>query len=598
MAAVIQLETVSKSFSAEPLLEGISCTIQAGERVALIGPNGAGKSTLLQLMNGSLEPDGGELRRQKDLRHVYTAQKFTPTAGQSVGDWLAAAWQLELPPHQRTARSDRLLRALDIDTQQELAALSGGWQKRVQLIAGLMQEPECWLLDEPTNHLDLDAVLWLQDELLQFRGTLVVISHDRYFLNQVCDRVLDVNRCYPGGLLDCSGHYDDYLEQREATLQAQQREQASLANEHRREQAWLARRPKARTTKAVSRIKRAGHIAEDLAAVQQRNQQRSLAAPGFDGSGRRTQQLLLGDGLEQRYGELLVFRDLDLQLCAGERLVLLGANGSGKTTLLDLLAGDVEPVAGALKRAHELKTLRFSQDRSQLDQQATLKHIICPDSDQVVYRGRAIHINAWLQMFLFTAQQLDQRIRNFSGGEQARILLMRMMLQQADVLLLDEPTNDLDIPAIELLEQMLIDFEGAVVLVTHDRYLMEAVGSDFLALEPGATPRRVGSYRQWEQQQRREQPTATTDADTQTDRTSAEPESGSLSWEEQKELRGIEKRVLKAEADLEAISARLDAAANSQDSSEFVRLSKAFEDAQQAVEDLYTRWQELEERIP
>ena len=284
-------------------------------------------------------------------------------------------------------------------------------------------------------------------------------------------------------------------------------------------------------------------------------------------------------------------------LSARDRLVVLGKNGGGKSTLLDVLAQDASPKSGKLKFAHELRIVRFSQDRSQLDHSKTLKQMICPEGDRVFYRERSLHINAWLQMFLFRPDQLDQRIGAFSGGEQARILLSRMMLQEADVLILDEPTNDLDIPSIELLENSLLEFDGAVVLVTHDRYLMEVVGSQFLAMEIGQTPRRVGSYRQWEDQQHgKGEQTASVIDTSQSATAEAEAVAEALSWDEQKELRGMEKRIQKAEAKLEELSEQLASEALMRDIDAYQACNDEFQALQGEVEELYTRWQELEER--
>ncbi len=606
MAAIIQLESVSKSFSAEPLLQDVTFNVQAGDRLGLIGPNGAGKSTLLKMMANLESPDAGELRRQRDAFMLYTAQQVPFDGSLSVYDTLQSAWEIDLEDYERDSRIDRYLRSLEIDPDVKLGSLSGGWQKRVHLISGLMHEPDCWLVDEPTNHLDLAAVLWLQEQLQQFRGTIVLISHDRYFLNEMATRIIDVNNCYRNGFLDVAGNYDAYLVGRDAYAAAQLQEQSSLANQNRREQEWLARRPKARGTKSVSRIKRAGELESDLKAVSARNVQRSIGDVSFQGSGRKSQDLIVATALKQQFGDLHVFHDLDLHLSAGNRMVILGRNGCGKTSLLNILAGDVEQKSGTVKRAHELRIVRFSQDRSQLNMKATLRSVMCPEGgDRVAYQGRDLHINAWLQMFLFRPDQLDQLIGSFSGGEQARILLSGMMLREADVLILDEPTNDLDIPAIELLEQSLIEFNGAIILVTHDRYLMENVATHFLALNIGEQPVRVGSYRQWEDQQRQKNTKSSSNvvASDEVDYvepalTEAKPaaKKSSLSWNEQKELRGMESKIEKAEAKLEALQASLHADEAGRDAKMFERISKEILEQQEKNDALYARWQDLESR--
>ena len=593
MASILQCIDLSKSYSAEVLLQGISVAIEEGDRVGLIGPNGAGKSTLLKLMAEVESLDEGEIRVQRNLDVIYTPQHVPYESTQTIEQILNQAWQVECPDYERSARMDRFLRELEIDADTALGTLSGGWQKRVQLIAALMQQPGLWLLDEPTNHLDLEAVLWLQGHIQRFAGTVVMISHDRYFLNEVANRIMEVNNCYAEGLLDTRGNYDQFLEQRDAYMHAQRQTQQSLDNQHRREQAWLARRPKARTTKSVSRIKRAADIADELKVVSQRNNEQRLGDVGFHASGRRSQDLIVADEIAQQFDDLLVFDKADVHLSAKDRLVILGKNGSGKSTLLDILAGTASPKQGKIKFGHELRIVRFSQDRSQLDQNATLKQVMCPDGDRVFYRERALHINAWLQMFLFRPEQLDQKIGDFSGGEQARILLSGMMLQEADVLILDEPTNDLDIPSIELLEQSLLEFNGAIVLVTHDRYLMEQVGTQFLAMQIGQVPRRVGSYRQWEDQRLSYEQVE--ESDSAQDDASAE-QIEELTWEEQKELRGMEKRIHKAEEKLEMLSQELLKENVASDASLYQSANDAFLAQQARVDEMYTRWEALEER--
>src|SRR5574339_55857 len=366
-----------------------------------------------------------------------------------------------------------------------------------------MLEPDVLLMDEPTNHLDVEGILWLESLLKTEARAFLVVSHDRRFLESIASRMLELNRCYPSGVFEANGSYSDFLEQRDAALQAQAEYQASLANRVRREVEWLRRGPKARSTKAKARIDAAGRIIEELDEIESRQ---STASVGIDftASGRKSKQLLVTTGLATSIGGRPRIRHLDLHIGPGDRIGLMGPNGSGKSTLLKVLAGTLKPDAGTITRADRLRVVAFEQHRESLDQQTTLRRALAPSGgDTVIYQERVVHLVAWSKRFLFRPEQLDLPVSRLSGGEQARLLIAQLMLQPADLLLLDEPTNDLDIPTLDVLEDSLMEFTGALVLVTHDRWLLDRLSTRLLTLDGTGHAEWFADYAQWEVAQTR-----------------------------------------------------------------------------------------------
>ncbi|MHC5067122.1 MAG: ABC-F family ATP-binding cassette domain-containing protein [Planctomycetota bacterium] len=596
MSTLLSVRDISKGFTVEPLFEGLSVSVASGDRLAVIGPNGSGKSTLLAIMAGALAPDGGErtLRGGTVLAHVRQAEAFAAEA--TVASALAAELG-HLPEHERAATVARLL-ALGgfADADQAVAALSGGWRKRLAICAALALEPEVLLLDEPTNHLDLPGVLWLEDLLRSGRWTCVVISHDRWFLDRIATRVVEINPRFVGGCFNAGGDYQQFLQLRAEHVAGLQQQQESLANKHRREQEWLARQPKARTTKNAARIREAHALGAELEAVSRLNTTERKAGIAFNASERRTQDLIVAEGIAVERGGRQLFADLDCQLGPGIRLGVLGPNGGGKSSLLAALTGELALTAGRVKRAHDLRIATFDQTRSALDRDSTLRLALAPNGKSVEFRGRSQHVNAWASRFLFSTDRLEQRVGSLSGGEQARLLIAQLMLRPADILLLDEPTNDLDIPALEVLEDSLLDFPGAVALVTHDRFLLDRVCTDFVSINGDGSWRRVGSYRQWQDQQSQQPAAGVPSSPTAAAQPSSSPAASAtaLSYAEQKELRGIEGRIAKAEARVAALVEEMADPAVYSNASKLAQLQTKHDAEQATVDQLYARWEELE----
>jgi ATP-binding cassette subfamily F protein uup len=595
---IINAQGIGKAFGASPLFQSISFTISEGDRIGLIGPNGSGKSTLLGVLAGQIEPDTGNVAVRKHTRMSSVVQESQFQSGETVRSVVMKALeQSAVPEAERAGRLfETLGRAGFDDFDAEANKLSGGWRKRLAIAEALVQQPDVLLLDEPTNHLDLEGIEWLEELLRTAQFACVVVSHDRYFLENVATQTAELNRAYPDGLLRVPGNYSTFLEKKEEFLLAQEKHQESLENRVRNEIEWLRRGPKARTTKAKARINTANQLISELADLNARTRT-ATAKIDFSATDRKTKRLIELDRVSYKIGDRTLFSDLDFIITAGKRVGLVGPNGSGKTTLLRLLRGEMPPDAGEIRRADFLRVVYFDQNRV-LDPDVTLRRALAPDSDSVVYQDRVTHVASWASRFLFTSEQLNQPVGRLSGGERARVLIAQLMLQPADVLLLDEPTNDLDIPTLEILEETLLEYTGALVLVTHDRYMLDRVSTIVIGLDGRGNAAGFADYTQWEAwQTEQKQPTRTIVADSSKPARAADPAAKKrLSYMEAREFAAIEDRIAQAE---EVLQSRLAAAEDPKIASDAQKLITAHTEldaAQKAVDQLYARWAELEQK--
>lgn len=597
MGILVSCQTISKSYSSRPLFTDISFGIEERERIGLIGPNGAGKSTLLKILAGFVEPDSGSVvsRRQLRVSFLTQEQSFNPesTVEQIVTE---AAQEVDFEEHERAASVDSTLSEVGFpDRNAKAGSLSGGWRKRLAIACVLSQQPELLFMDEPTNHLDLEGILWLEGLLKKINLAYLVISHDRAFLESVASRVIELNPTYPQGFLSVKGNYSQFLEAKDQQVEAQVHQQQALASKVRREIAWLQRGARARQTKARGRIQDAGKLIEQLAEVKQRN---SLTAPveiGFDASGRKTKELLSLKKISKSMGGRQLLSEFDLVISPGTKLGIAGRNGTGKTTLLRIIADDLEPDSGTVKRADDLKVVWFDQTREQLDQSKSLKDSLSHQGESVTYRGRNMHIASWAKKFLFKPDQLNMPISYLSGGEQARILIANLMLKAADILILDEPTNDLDIPSLEVLEESLEDFPGAVILVTHDRMMLDSVSSYLLALDGKGKAEFFVDYEQYEQVA--EEFAAEEEVSTAKPEKPAKPAGkirSGLSTAEARELDRLPEKIEKKEAALKTLQADMNNPAHSSNYAKLEELMKQQELMQKELDTLFKSWEELE----
>ena len=602
MPPIINVQKISKAFAAQPLFQNVSFTVSEGDRIGLIGPNGSGKSTLLRILAGTETPDSGDVAKRKRLRLSYVEQDSHFEAGRSVRAVIERALKVSEnidtnygDSEQGAHFAETLGRAGFEDLEAEAAALSGGWQKRLAIVEALVQAPDVLLLDEPTNHLDLAGIEWLEDLLEEASFACVMVSHDRYFLENVAGEMAELSRVYPDGLLRVRGNYSAFLEKKEEFLHAQSKRQEALENLVHSEIEWLRRGAKARTRKSKARIDKAGELMGELADLNARTRV-GTAQIDFSATDRKTKRLIELDNVTCEIGDRTLFARLNFIITAGMRVGLVGPNGSGKTSLLRLLRGEWTPTAGEIRRADWLRIVYFDQSR-QLDMNMTLRRALAPEGDSVVYQDRVIHVASWAAKFLFTGEQLNQPVERLSGGERARVLIAQLMLQPADVLLLDEPTNDLDIPTLEILEESLLEFRGSMVLVTHDRYMLDRVSNIVLGLDGQGSAESFADYAQWESWQGEGKPDSKSRSAPVVAGFADSPsatKNKKLSYLEAREYAGIEQRIAEAERVLESKRADLENPAIASDASRLVAAHAEMESAQKNLEGLYARWAELE----
>jgi len=591
-------QDLDKAYGTLTLFTRVSFGIFEGDRACLVGPNGSGKSTLLEILAGLETPDRGTRSVHGRVRAGYVAQDPTFAEGASVEEAVEAVLG-HVDPDERPGRVALALGRAGIDdAHAPVDALSGGWRKRLAIARELAAEPDVLLMDEPTNRLDVDGILWLEELLVERARAFLVVSHDRYFLERVATRVLELDRAYPDGLFATDGTYSDFLARRDEFLRGQAAYEESLANLVRREIAWLRRGAKARSTKARGRIKEAGRLIEELEDAKARG---AIRAVGIEltGSQRRTRRLLAARGVGLARGGHRLFRDVEVTLTPGTRLGVIGPNGSGKTSLLDVLAGELAPDDGVIERAKNLRVVRFEQQRTGLDPTQTLRRALAPEGDTVTFQGRSVHVASWAKRFLFQPEQLELVVGRLSGGEQARIRLARLMLEPADVLILDEPTNDLDIPTLEVLEESLGEFEGGLVLVTHDRFMLDRLATAILALDGRGGAELFADYAQWEaaRETAREAPTTSRATSSGDAASRARTRSKRLGYLEQREWERMEQAILVAEKAVTACERSAEDPAIASDSAALQERYAALEAARAEVDRLYARWAELEAKI-
>ncbi len=600
MSTLFSCTSLGKSFGAHSLFEALSFSVHGGDRLGIIGPNGSGKSTLLKILCGQEEADGGGLSYAKFCRTSYLSQQDQFDDNATLAENLHASLEKEeMEEAEKYTAVQRLLGQGEFpEVDIKVGQLSGGWRKRLAICRAMLVAPDLLILDEPTNHLDIAGILWLEKMLTTLKpsSAWLVVSHDRRFLENCTNRIIEISAVYPAGSLQVTGNYSAFLEKREEFLQGQQEEEIRLANKARREIEWLRRGPKARATKAKYRIDEAHQLQDDLAAVQSRNRVLSEVQIDFSATGRKTRKLLeLQDAAKGWQGQPL-FSGVNLTLSPGSRLGLLGNNGCGKTTLMQILAGKEKTDSGTLRLADKVQIVHFDQKREGLDPELSLRRALAPDGDVVIFRGRSLHVVGWAKRFLFRPEQLETPVGQLSGGEQARILIADLMRQPADILLLDEPTNDLDIASLDVLESSLLDFPGALVLVSHDRFLLDRICDRVLGFDGRGKTAFYANYRQWLQEMQASLVAAGNNSKKVAKKNSSPAKRARLSYLDQREYDGMEEQLLAAEAVVEELEAELSAPEVAADPVRLESCWQELEEAKKEVDRLYNRWGELEEK--
>jgi ATP-binding cassette subfamily F protein uup len=625
MPVALSARGLAKTFGTRTLFSGVSLSIEDRERLALIGPNGSGKSTLLKLLAGMEHADQGEVDGRKGVRVAYVAQQDDFPAGVKAIDIVAkSALEAGLSSvhdeHEAMVEAQLLLDRMGFDaTDLSVDVLSGGQKKRLSIARQAVRQPDILLLDEPTNHLDLDGIRWLEAFLRAGPFASVVVTHDRAFLESVATRIIELSRAYPKGTFGVDGNYSEFLRRKQEFLDGQAKQEQALANQVREDLRWLSRGAKARRTKSKSRIDASHERIDELADLRSRNTVERSAEFDWAATGRLTHKLLVARAITKSLGGRRLFTDVDLVLSPGSVLGLLGPNGSGKSTLIRVLTGELEPDAptpeavqaaasavdmppgtpppGTIRRAERLRVVVFSQIRDGLDLGLTLKEALSPQTDSVIHQGRSIHIVTWARKFLFNAEQLKQPLRALSGGELARVHVARLMLEPADVLVLDEPTNDLDIPSLEVLEQSIEEFPGAVLLVTHDRAMLAGLSTSILALDGKGGARMFTDYDQWEAfSLAAAKPAAPKVAETPkaAEQPKAQPSKRKLSYNEQRELAGMEQAIERSETEVARLQGEMNDPGVLADPRRLQATCESLAKAEAEVARLYGRWQELE----
>ncbi len=627
----LTLDNVSLAFGHWPLLDGAALVIDKSERIGLIGRNGAGKSSLLKLVAGEIQADDGVVWRKPDLRMAFVAQEPTFTPGHTVFEAVAAgagpahgllsvyhaaahdaasgehhameelarlSHELEVHDVWRlNSRVEEVIARFDLVADARVETLSGGNKKRVALARALASEPELLLLDEPTNHLDFSAIEWLENQLAEFDGALLFITHDRAFLDRVANRIIELDR---GQLRQYHGNFSAYQIRKAEQLEVEAAQSRKFDKFWKQEEVWIRKGVEARRTRNEGRVLRLESLRRERAARRER-----LGQVGFslDAGGRSGQVIAEFDQVSHGYGGKVLIRDFSTRILRGDKLGLIGPNGAGKTTLIKLILGEIEPDAGRIKRGTRQEVAYFDQFRNQLDDEATLIETIAPGSDYVEIGGQKKHIIGYLEEFLFPAERARAKVSSLSGGERNRLLLARLFARPANILVLDEPTNDLDIDTLELLEQLLQDYAGTVILVSHDRAFLDNVATQSIAFagsvdNPGVLLELPGGYSDWLGW--RERVAAETVAAVAKPAVKPAPPApakarkSGLSYKEQKELEGLPQSIAALETEQAEVARQLTDPAVYADHTQAARLNSRSAEIEEALLNLLARWEELE----
>lgn len=602
---LLNAHKLEKAFASRTLFKNVGLSIEDKERVGLVGPNGAGKTTLLKILAGISDADDGQVTRKKNLKLGFLEQTPAFNKDETI---LSAILSKAVNPDDAYGKAYELIALLDLipfGDDFPVHKLSGGWQKKVALARELVLEPELLLLDEPTNHLDIPSILWLEEYLKAAPFSVLMITHDRLFLQRLATRIIDLDPRNPNYLLSVNGDYLQYVEAKEHELYAQQRQETVLKNTLRRETEWLRRGAQARQTKQKARIEAALELGETVNELSAKNRNQSVGLDFGEGE-RGPKKLIEATGLAKSYGDKVLFKGLDLMITPKTRLALLGHNGSGKSTLIKILQGLEKPDSGTVKIGAttssipaDIKISYFEQNRETLDPSLSILRNICPAGDYVMFHGEYLHVRSYLDRFLFSGHKVDLPVAKLSGGEQARLRIAQLMLKEAQILILDEPTNDLDSDTLNVLENSLSTFNGAVILVTHDRYFMDAVANQILAFPPDQLPDRhlqkFADYMQWEEWFTQIQQDMLSSTSNNTPKIAEQPKK-KLSFNEKFELENMEAAITKLEQDLAGLNEQTQDPNILKNPKELSKLHTQMAKIQTEIEDKYTRWSELSAR--
>lgn len=607
--ALITLNGVHLAYGHHPLLDGADLTIQANERIGLIGRNGAGKSSLLRLLDGRNQPDDGAINIAGHVRVATVEQEPTLDEALTIEETVMGEYDPDSEDWGRASRVRALIDKLELPPEARVGTLSGGMRKRVALISAIANDPTLLLLDEPTNHLDLDGIAWLETTLKQWPGSAIIITHDRRFLDSVATRIVELDR---GQLLSFPGNFTDWQGHKAQWLESQRLENARFDKLLAQEEIWIRKGVEARRTRNEGRVRRLERLRVERADRRERQGNVQLALDAGQRSGKLVAELV---DVSKSFGDHCVVKNYSTTIMRGDRIGLIGPNGAGKSTLLKLILGTLAPDSGTVKLGTNLSVAYFDQMRSQLDENATLADVINPGSEWIEIGGTRKHVMSYLGDFLFAPARAQSPVKSLSGGERARLLLARLFARPANILVLDEPTNDLDIETLELLEELLQDYPGTVLLVSHDRTFLDNVVTQTIASESdGKWMDYVGGYADWERQRKARKPRAAidqvkaaaatvtsasaskpTDAIQGSNNTSARPRQTKLAPWETKELNELPAMIQGLEAEQESLVAKLsDGALYKNDPGKFSEIQEKLTQIEAELTKKFERWEALE----
>jgi ATP-binding cassette subfamily F protein uup len=602
MPTLVSAHQISKSFAAKTLFKDISFAVDSSERIGLIGPNGAGKSTLLSLIAGQQKADKGSLSFSNNLRLAYLEQTPKLNPDLSVYDTLMSATDDPYDSN-NIQLAFELISKLELDSleggsEKKAGELSGGWNKKVALAKELMTRPNLLLLDEPTNHLDLESILWLEEFLNKSRDMAVLtVTHDRRFLQNVCSVIFDLNPQLPNGLLRTSGSYSAHLESKMMLLEGQKRLEEKRRNTMLQEKEWLARGPQARLTKQKARIERAYDLIDEVKNLENKNYKRALDLD-FGNNAKSPQKLIEAKHIEKKFADHLLFTNFNALIRPGHRYGLIGPNGAGKSTLLKCLTGRLAPDRGEIKINDDIEISYFEQGKDQIDLNQTVLRCICPEGDYVHFQDQPVFARSYLSRFYFNAQQAEMPARQLSGGELSRLILAKLMLKKAHVLVLDEPTNDLDVETLEALADCLREFNGAVILVSHDRYFMDQNCDVIWAMDSSTkeiiTFADTYQWEDWFNNKNKKQPQQKTE-NKKEDQKKTGGKSG-LSNKEKIEFEKIEAKIAEEEALLQQLQSTLSSPESQSNFQKLADLTNTIAGTEKQIETLFARWEYLTEK--
>lgn len=597
--ALISLRDVCIAFGGPWLLDMVNLQIERGERVCLLGRNGTGKSTLLKVVNGDLPPDRGEVWRAQGVRTAYLSQAVPLDLQGRVREVIARG--LDATPSegwQREHQIDKVISQMGLNADAECATLSAGLKRRVLLAQGLARAPDLVLLDEPTNHLDIESIAWLEDFLLRYGGTLLFVTHDRMFLRKLATRIIELDR---GQLSNWNCDYDTFLVRKQAALDNEATERALFDKKLSKEETWVRQGVRARRTRNEGRVRALELMRRQRSERRERIGTVRMATQDSERSG---QLVVETEKVSYAYGDRAIVKSLTTTIMRGDKVGIIGPNGAGKTTLLRLLLGELPPTSGTVRHGTRLTIAYFDQMRAQLDEDLSAWDNISPGSDQVMINGEARHVIGYLQDFLFEPERVRLAVRVLSGGERNRLLLAKMFTQPANVLVLDEPTNDLDAETLELLEELLVAYNGTLLLVSHDRAFLNNVVTSVLALAgDGSIGEYAGGYDDWVRQRKTAEPLKREPTKTETPRRAPDP--GRLSYKAQREREAMRQELATLPQRIQALENEHHALAQAMTTAEYYKQSaseivQANERLRSLADELtvaYTRWEELEREL-